>query len=307
MQLIRPAAPAAGARVSLVAAAGPLPDGGLERAIARVRELGWEPLVGEHASARRGYLAGDDEGRLADLNDALARPDNEMIWLLRGGYGTMRIVERAALEALRARPRPLVGFSDNTVLHLAAARQHVVTFHGPHPAASDLSAFSIDCLRQVLEPRAAGTLPLPPGDPPPTTLVSGVAEGPLVGGNLSLLAATTGTPYELRPAGSILFIEEVGEPAYRVDRLLSQLLLAGLFDDVAGVAVGAISECPDSGSPGLPDPHVVVLDRLERLGVPIVYGFPFGHIPRSWTLPVGVRARLDGTAAALEILEPAVV
>lgn len=306
MDLIRPAAPAGGARVSLVAPAGPLPEGGIERAVARVRELGWEPIVGQHAAERSGYLAGGDAGRLADLNDALRRRDNAMIWLLRGGYGTMRIVEEAAIDELAARPRPLVGFSDNTVLHLAANRRGVVTFHGPHPAAHDLSAFSLECLRQVLTPEVAGPLPLPAEDPPPTPLVPGVAEGPLVGGNLSLLAATVGTPFQVQSAGSILFIEEVAEPAYRVDRLLSQLLLARVFDGVAAVAVGAISECPDAGSAGIPDPREVVLERLQGLGVPVVYGLPFGHIPRSWTLPVGIRARLDGSTGALELLEAAV-
>ncbi|HUE95670.1 MAG TPA: LD-carboxypeptidase [Longimicrobiaceae bacterium] len=304
--LIRPKAPPEDARVALVAPAGPLPEGGLARAIGRVRGLGWEPVVGLNADTRSGYLAGTDDRRLHDLNEALRSDEIDMIWMLRGGYGTMRILADVDFDSLARRPRPLVGFSDNTAVHLAAQRHGVITFHGPHPAAADLAGFSLECLRDTLRPEPAGILPHPEGAERPVALEGGVAEGPLVGGNLSLLAATVGTPYEVRAAGAILFIEEVGEPAYRIDRLLSQLLLAGALDGVAGVAVGAVSECPDTGATDVPEPSLVLHERLRHLGVPIVYGFPFGHIPRGWTLPLGVRARLDAGAATLQLLEPAV-
>jgi muramoyltetrapeptide carboxypeptidase len=305
--MILPARLGPGARVSLVAAAGPLPEGGIERASARVKALGWEPLLGKFAGGRWGYLAGRDEERLADLTEALQAPDNDAIWLLRGGYGTMRLLDRLDLTPLRDRPRPLVGFSDNTALHLAARRHDVVTFHGPHPAPREFPAFSLDGLRTMLTtPHPLGELPLPAdATERPISIAAGVAEGPLIGGNLALLAATVGTPYQMDARGAILFLEEVGESMYRIDRLLTQLLLAGLLHEVEGIAVGGVTECPDAGT-GSPTPAEIVEDRLGSLGVPIAIGFPFGHLAESWTLPYGIRARLDATAGTLALLEPAV-
>lgn len=304
--MIRPAAIADGARVALVAAAGPLGEGAVDRAVARVTAWGWEPVLGDHARGRRGYLSASDEERLHDLNAALRAPDVDAVWLLRGGYGTMRILDRIDWPALVDRPRPLIGFSDNTAIHLAAHRAGVVGFHGPHPATEDLTDFSAGVLRRAVTlPEPLGVLPIPDGDQP-RTLVAGAAEGPLIGGNLSLLAALCGTAYQLDATDAILFIEEVGEPAYRIDRMLSQLRMCGALGRVAGIAVGAFSESPDEDRPDLPSAAEVILDRLDGLGVPVAFGFPFGHVDDNWTLPVGVMARLDASAATLEILEPAV-
>ena len=158
----------------------------------------------------------------------------------------------------------------------------------------------------LTDPSPAGAIPFPPDGPDRAyTVVGGSAEGPLVGGNLSLLAATVGTPYAVDARGAILFLEEVGEPAYRIDRLLSQLRLSGALEGVAGIAVGAISDSPEV--PGdHPEPAELLLDRLGELGVPVAFGFPFGHVPDNWTLPMGVRARLDADAGTLEILDAAV-
>jgi muramoyltetrapeptide carboxypeptidase len=306
--VIRPAPLRPGARVALVAPAGPLAEGAVDRALERVRAWGWEPLEGAHARGRHGFLAGTDEQRAADLNAALRDPDNDAIWCLRGGYGTMRILERLDWEALAARPRPLIGFSDNTALHLAALRAGVTTFHGPHPATADFPDFARRCLLRVLgAARPAGLLPFPDAGPARAeTLAGGAAEGPLLGGNLSLLAAMLGTPYAPRAEGAILFLEEVGEPAYRIDRLLSQLHLSGLLARVAGVALGAFSETLEEDMPGIPSPLEVLRERLAPLVVPVAAGFPFGHVPDNWTLPLGVRARLDADAGTLELLEAAV-
>jgi len=305
--VIRPRMLKTGSRVHLVAPAGPLPEGGIERALERVRALGWEPVLGPNAGGRWRYLSGTDSQRLSDIQQAFDSAANDAIWCLRGGYGTMRLLHRLDFTTLLARPRPLIGFSDNTALHLAALRKGIVTFHGPHAAALELPPFAIESLLGTLTSAdPSGLLPLPGGCEPGRTLVPGTAEGRLVGGNLSLLAATVGTPYELDARGAILFFEEVGEPAYRIDRLLSQLLLAGLLDEVSGVAVGAVSESPDDGVPGSSDPEGVIRDRLGPLGVPLSYGLPFGHVPQSWTLPLGVRARLHASEGRLEVLEAAV-
>jgi muramoyltetrapeptide carboxypeptidase len=308
METILPVAPRPGAGVALVAASGPVPDGGVERAIERVESLGWTPLVAPGARLRKGYLAGSDADRLRDLQAAIDATDNDLIWLLRGGYGMMRLLPSLDLTPLRDRPRPIIGFSDVTALHLATRRLGLVTFHGPHAATSEVPDFALSSLHSALEPRAVGVLPFPEeGLQRGVTVTGGTVDGPLVGGNLALLAATIGTPYRVDAEDSILFIEEVGEAAYRVDRLLTQLALAGVFERVAGVALGAFSERPDLGTPGYVDSLEIIGEHLGALGVPVVAELPFGHIPHSWTLPEGVRARLDASAGTLELLEPAVV
>lgn len=305
--MIRPRAIPAGGRVALVAPAGPLAAEAIDRAASRVREWGWEPLIGRNSAGRRGYLSGTDDERLGDLQEAISSRANDAIWCLRGGYGTMRIVDRIDWEPLLRRPRPVIGFSDNTVLHLAMRRMGIVSFHGPHPAVEELPAFSTDLLRRLVsDPEPLGVLPFPASDGRPETLVDGVAEGPLVGGNLVLLAATLGTAWSLQAEGSIVFLEEVGEATYRLDRLLTQLRLSGALRGVRGVVVGALSECSDEHSEETPALSELLVDRLGDLGVPIARGFPFGHQPENWTLPVGVRARLDASAGTLELLEPAV-
>lgn len=304
--MIRPSALRPGSRVALVAAAGPLPEGGVDRAIERVRALGWEPVAGQFCRGRRGYLSGSDAERAADLNDALRDPSIEAVWFLRGGYGTMRILDDIDWPALARHPKALIGYSDNTAVHLAANAVGVAAYHGPHPHAPEFPDFARDSLLRVLtSAEPAGELPFPAGGPQRAeTLAGGVAEGPLVGGNLSLLSTTLGTPYAVQPEGAILFLEEVGEHPYRLDRMLSHLKLAGVLDAVAGVAVGGITETPGENGNALA--HEVLHDRLGGLGVPVAVGFPFGHFDDSWTLPVGLRARLDADAGTLALLEPAV-
>jgi muramoyltetrapeptide carboxypeptidase len=303
--MIRPPALRPGTRVALVAAAGPLPEGGVDRAIERVASLGWEPVAGEFCRCRTGYLAGTDEERAADLNRALRDPSIGAVWFLRGGYGTMRILDALDWDALARHPKALIGYSDNTAVHLAAHRAGVVGFHGPHPHAPEFPDFARDELLRVLTvPEPAGVLPFPADGGRAETITGGIAEGPLLGGNLSLLSATLGTPFAIRPEGAILFIEEVGEHPYRLDRLLSHLRLAGVLSAVAGIAVGGITESPVID--GAPTAAEVVADALGGLGIPVATGFPFGHFDDNWTLPMGVRARLDADAGTLALLEPAV-
>jgi muramoyltetrapeptide carboxypeptidase len=183
-----------------------------------------------------------------------------------------------------------------------------VSYHGPHPATREFTDYSRDLLRRVLcdlEPAGKGSIPAA-GPRRAMAITGGTAEGPLVGGNLSLVAATIGTPFAIQPRGAIVFLEEVGESAYRVDRLLTQLLLAGVFREAAGIAVGAFTETSEGDSGGQPAVEEVLRERLGGLGIPVAMGFPFGHIDDNWTLPMGVRARLHADAGQLELLEAAV-
>jgi muramoyltetrapeptide carboxypeptidase len=301
---IRPAALRPGSRIALISPAGPSKPERLDRALARCAELGLEPVPGRSVLARTGYLAGTDDLRLADFAAAVDDPSIDAIWSLRGGYGTMRLLDRLDLSGMRERPKAFIGFSDNTAVHLALGRHDVVSFHGAH-AGADFGAFTIAGLRRSLfEPDASGELPMPDGACA-QRLVRGIAEAPLVGGNLSLLAAACGTPFALDARDRIVFIEDVNEPAYRIDRAFTQLRLAGCLDGVRGFAFGAFSW--DATTPNDEPPSHELLARLiEPFGVPAVAGLPFGHIDEQWCLPLGVRARLDADTLTLSLLEPAV-
>lgn len=306
--MIRPPALRSGDRVALVAPAGPIDEPKVATALRRCRDLGLEPVPGRAIRSRVGYLAGGDTDRAADLNAAIGG-DNAAIWAIRGGYGSLRALQHVDLRPLRDRPRAFIGFSDNTAVHLALLRLGVVSFHGPHAGFEHFPPATEAAFRQVLfHAEAAGTLPA--SDVGPVTVRAGVAEGPLVGGNLALLAAACGTAHQPDTRGAIVFIEDVAEPLYRVDRMLMQLRMAGALDDIAGLALGDFTAMPDpvhrAATDGEPCLESVVAELLEPLGVPIAMGLPFGHGRENWTLPLGVRARLDAGAGTLSLLEPAV-
>jgi len=313
---IRPPRLARGSRVALVAPAGPLLDrDDLVRAEGLCRALGYEPVLGPNTAQRYGYFAGTDEQRLADLNGALRDPELSAIWCIRGGYGTTRILDRVDFDALARRPKPIIGYSDITaILNAATRRAGVVTFHAPMARAA-MPPFSRRHFERVIgSAEPAGRLerlPEPAGVLLPrenriAVLRGGVAEGPLMGGNLSLLQCLVGTPHFPELDGAILFLEDVGEDLYRVDRMLAHLRMAGALDRLAGVAIGRFTELKRAmtdGALGLDD---VLGTYFLPLGVPVAYGFPIGHIDDQWTLPLGVRSRLDADAGEVDLLEPAV-
>lgn len=298
--MIRPPRLRAGSRVALVAPAGPVAEERVAIALDRCARLGLKPVLGRFAQGRHaGYLAGTDDERRADLAWALTAPDVDAVWALRGGYGTMRLLARTELAALRDRPRAYIGFSDNTAVHLALHARGVMSFHAPH-AGGDLTALAERCVERVLfHDKPAGVLELP-ADRPPLTLRRGVAEGTLVGGNLAILAAMAGTPAPLRARGAILFLEDVGEASYRLDRAWTQLLLSGALDGVAGLAFGRFTDC---GGSELLD---LLRDFADERDVPAVAELPIGHEPDNWTLPMGIHACLDAETGTLELLESAV-
>jgi muramoyltetrapeptide carboxypeptidase len=290
-----------GAKVALVAPAGPLDPDRINLSEERCRSLGLEPLVFPSARLRSGFLAGPDEERLRDLQAAFDDPEVDGVWALRGGYGTMRIVDRLDLRRQLRDPIPFVGFSDNTTLHVRHHALGVVSFHGPHPG-GDFPPESEAAFRRVLfSPSPAGPLPAGPDDPAPRTLVPGSARGRLFGGNLAVLAALCGGPDALDARGRILFLEDVGEPAYRVDRMLTQLARAGVLDGVSGLAFGRFTDCPDGESGAVAE---VLRETAERVGVPAVADLPFGHVAHNCTLPVGGSALLDADSGALILEAP---
>ncbi len=313
---VLPPALAAGSRIALIAPAGPVLDGDdVVRATELCRVLGFEPAVGAHARDKYGYFAGTDAARLADLNAALAAPDIDGVWCLRGGYGVTRLLQGVDYAGFAAHPKPVIGYSDITALHLALYRRTgIVTFHGPVARAA-MPDFTRRHFERVLmrtapagrlEPLASPAGVLVPHRDRIVPLAGGVAEGRLVGGNLSLVQCLIGTDFLPSMGGAVLFLEDVGEEVYRVDRMLAHLRLAGVLAGLAGVAIGRFTEVGRRGADGALGLEEVLRTYLEPLGVPVVAGLPFGHVDDQWTLPVGVRARLDADAGTLDLLEAGV-
>lgn len=298
---LRPRALRPGARVALVAPAGPLGPGVLDKAIDRCRTLGLEPVVYPAATRRTGYLAGSDEERLADLQAAFDDQATDGVWALRGGYGTLRILDGLDLARQRRDPIPFIGFSDNTNVHALHGQAGVVSFHGPHPGADFPPETEASFRAALFSGEAPGPLTSRPGDHAPHVLSEGRAEGRLIGGNLAILASLCGSRDSISARGRILFLEDVGEPAYRVDRMLHQLLRAGVLDGVAGLAFGRFTGV----SEGLSDILAVLSEFADRLGVPAVADLPFGHVEHNCTVPVLASARLDADAVTLTVTEPA--
>jgi muramoyltetrapeptide carboxypeptidase len=316
-QLVRPSKLGPGSRIALIAPAGPLLErDDLTRAEELCRALGYAPTLGKNAYRRHGYLAGTDDERLSDINHAFQDPSIDAIWCIRGGYGSLRLLERIDYAALSRRPKPVMGFSDITaILNAVTRRSGVVTFHAPVARAA-MPRFSREHFEMVLAaPRSAGRLgrlPTPtdvlvPQENRIVTLVPGTAEGPLAGGNLTLLHCLIGTPYFPDLEGAILFLEDVGEDLYNVDRILAHLRLTGAFQALAGVIIGRFSELHRSGRDGALGYDEVLATYFEPLGIPVAYGFPIGHVEAQWTIPLGIRCRLDATAGEVDLLEPAVV
>lgn len=292
---VKPAPLGPGARIAVVAPSGPYDTELLARGVARLAEqTGFEIHVPEAQRGRRsGYFAGDDETRLAELDDALRTPNVDAILLARGGYGIGRLLPRLDLTPLVERPRWFIGFSDGTALHLALARAGLMSVHGPNATTiADASAADLEMLVRLLTEEA------------PAQEISGLdcwvpgaATGGLVGGNLTVLFTEAAAGTLSLPEGCILFLEDVTETSYRVDRMLDALVRGGHFDRVRGLVFGEFTDC----SPGkfhVPV-HQVLSAAAERIGVPSICGFPAGHGAQQRPFVHGGSAALDAARGAL--------
>lgn len=290
-----------GARIALVAPAGPVRGPEMLRcAMANVEALQAVPVVAPHAMQQRGYLAGTDAERAADLQWALDDPAVEAVWCIRGGYGVTRLLPHLTFDGLRQRPKPVLGYSDITALHVALGQATgLVTFHAHmagrtmHPlAATQLAA----ALRHegLLCGRWAEAVPLVPG----------VAAGRLAGGNLAVLSAMVGTPWAPTFRDALVVLEDVGEAAYRVDRMLVQLEQAGSFAGVRGLICGRFTEVPADVAPDAPSCESLVQALAMRLAVPCLGGVPIGHVPDQWVVPLGAHAILDVAARTVHVALP---
>ena len=295
-----------GALIGVIAPAGPVDPALLPAVEALYARHGWRARLYPSCRARHDtlpYLAGTDALRLADLHAALADDEVAAIHCLRGGYGAMRLLPGIDTALLRARPKLLMGYSDITALHALWAAEGLPSLHAPMPASDlirpgredDEAAWAL-LLQQGLPGGTVLAPELEPGEP----VHPGVAEGQLIGGNLSLVAALTGTPWAWNPHRAILFLEDVSESLYRVDRYLQQLALAGVLHAVQGFVLGSFTESEA--------PEALLRERLlplaRELGKPLLGGWPTGHGTPNRPLPLGLRVRLDAGAGTLTVLEP---
>ena len=303
---LRPPRLEAGDRIAVVAPAGAFDPAALARGVERLRARGFEVVHRADIGERVRYLAGPDRRRASELEEALADPAVKAVLCARGGYGSARALEhtRALASEGLARPKILVGYSDITfLLDALTAATGLVTFHGPQVAV-DLAAESFEeSLDDLLATLGGKRFPGPFQAKPLAALVPGEAEGTLLGGCLSMLVTMIGTPWEPSFHDSILFLEDIAEPAFRIDRMLTHLRQAGSLDGVRGVVIGYLK---DVRAPEGTTIEEVFLDALAPLGIPVAMGLEAGHGSPCRTLPLGVRARLDATAGTLEVLEPVV-
>jgi muramoyltetrapeptide carboxypeptidase len=301
-----------GGTLGIVAPASPVASQEvLERGLEVVRREGFRVVLGDHLWDRYGHLAGRDADRAADLHAMFTRPDVDAILCARGGSGSIRLLNYLDWELITAHPKPFLGYSDVTSLQLAFLRRcglpsFFAPMVGPDFAREPTERCQELLWRQVCESTPAGVLD-DPRVADSETLVGGVAEGPCVGGTLALVAATLGTPYELQTEGAIFCFEDVHESPARVERYLTQLLLAGKLTAAAGFLIGNVPwDATEEERARFLTARQVYLDLLVPLGKPLVYGIPFGHDPSPITLPLGIRLRLETAPPRITVLDAAV-
>jgi muramoyltetrapeptide carboxypeptidase len=311
MLLLKPPRLRRGDVIGLIAPASTPKPARVQQGVRYLEGLGYRVRLGRHIGKAHGCFAGTDGERLEDLNAMLRDPQVNAIFALRGGYGCQRLLPRVDYAAARRNPKILAGYSDLTALQLALLkRSGLVTFSGPMPAvefAKGVDPFTEEDFWAALTSRARRRgLPSLENDPP-RCRQAGVAEGPLIGGCCSLLTSNLATPFVPSLHGALLFLEDVHEEPHRIDRMFTQLRNAGVLQRAAGLLLGQFTDRKqhDNGPAHLP--WAKLLDEvLADLPGPCLENVPYGHVPRRWTLPLGVRARLDSKRSRVTLLEPAV-
>jgi muramoyltetrapeptide carboxypeptidase len=316
MATVKPRALKPGETIGVVVPAGPVNRERIDRAIIRVQDRGFRVKTYGDIYRSRGYLAGDDAMRAEEFMAAFADPETAAVWCARGGYGVMRMLHRIDFDVVRDNPKVFIGFSDITALHIPIQRRTgLITFHGPNlqdgfgkpddmPTASQAALWRIVLADQQSTTTTRYSYDLTAVDQLSfQTINGGMAEGELTGGNLAMLNSTMGTPDEVQTDGKILFVEDVSERLYRIDRYLTQLRLAGKFQSVAGILLGSFSydEGDQEDKPG--DIAAFLSEFFANIGVPVLAGFPAGHDRYNLTLPMGGRIKLDADSQQVTLLE----
>ncbi|MFA1736385.1 S66 peptidase family protein [Lysinibacillus fusiformis] len=300
--MIRPKVLEKGDTIGLISASGATPPERLQPAIASIEKLGLKVVVGETCHARHGYLAGTDNLRAADVHRMFQDPMIDGIFCVRGGYGATKILPLLDFEVIKANPKVFVGYSDVTALHIAFNQlSGLVTYHTPMPSTEfirqEMDDYTWQSFCQHIMAAEVEEYGLKnPVDQPMSKLVAGSATGTLIGGNLTLVTASLGTPYEIDTRGKILFLEDIDESEQRVDRMLTQLKLAGKLDGVAGILLGAWTNCGPE-NPHKPEQSLSLQTIFEEILVPfnkpIISGIACGHCLPTMSLPLGRTIMMD--------------
>ncbi|MDE3741988.1 S66 peptidase family protein [Maribacter polysaccharolyticus] len=287
--------------ITLIAPGGPVNDEKIALAIKNIEDLGLKPKLSRNLRAKRGYMAGTDTQRLHDFHNAFADTETKAIWCVRGGDGCNRLLPSIDYDLIKENPKALIGFSDITALINAIYRKTgLVGLHGPI-AAWDFTDFNTKHLKAVLFHGGAGHTVY--GTEKTETLVNGKVTGKLMGGNLSLLSALSGTGFDNDFKDKIVFIEDVGEKPRKVDRMLTQLRQANGLERAKGIILGEFDDCePGEGEDSL-SLIEALKDRLSGLNIPMVYNFPFGHDKNLCTFPVGIQVALDASNKSITFRE----
>ena len=309
LPLIKPPRVRPGDRVGLVSPATAAFETEQTRIwIDALESLELEVILGENYYARHGYFAGEDKARASDINAFFAEPSVRMIFA-RGGWGSPRLLPLLDYDMIRKNPKVLLGYSDATALITGVhVKTGLVTFHGPSP----LNVFSAEHFRRVVMNGEAYLLENPAFITGNTlvqtenrtrTITSGKASGRILGGNLSLLTAVMGSGYLPEWEDSILFIEDVDEAVYRVDRMMTELALAGVLDKIKGFVFGRCTECGPGGGFGSLTMEQMIAEHIKPRGIPAFSGTMIGHIEEQFTIPLGIEVEIDADAGTIELLE----
>lgn len=302
--LIKPRALQPGSHIRVVSPASPINPDQIEDGIKFLESAGYRVTLGDHVFDRLHYLAGRDEDRAADIMAAIRDDSVDGIVFSRGGYGCARLMPFLDIDQMVQAKKPICGFSDITTLHLALNRRGLVSLHTPMLITWSLERepWVYESFQRILR----GENPIIAYTPRAETLTSGNAEGVLTGGCLCLLTDSFGTNYELDCKDKIVILEDVDEPAHRVDAMLTNLINNGQLSSAAGIVVGEMTNTDESADPKIGNWswREIVADRIAPLGIPAVVNFPLGHMRNMLSLPLGVRARLNADSGSLELLEP---
>lgn len=309
---IKPAKLNKGDTIGLIAPGSYISQNQLDESIKNIKDLGYSVKYNESILDKYGYLAGKDSARLKDIHSMFIDKNVKAIFAVRGGYGCARLLPRLDYELIRSNPKILIGYSDITsLLYGIYKKTGLICFHGP-VGTSTFNDYSVSHMTNILtKTQSEYSMKNLPEDVDQIRVIkSGVAEGELVGGNLSIVVSMIGTEFDIETKDKIIFLEDIGEEPYRIDRMLTQMRQSGKFDNCSGIALGVFRKCDvDQDDPEFENSltlQQVFDDRLGDLGVPVIYGLSFGHIINKFTLPFGVNARLDTYNKRITLLESAV-
>ena len=295
-----------GDKVALITPAGPINSAKLSKAVSIVEKLGLKPVWGDKVHKHYGYLAGTDQERLQELLEAYTDPQIKAVFAIRGGYGTLRLLDKIPYKLIAKNPKLLLGFSDITALQMAFLKK--ARLPSLHVNLSSLEhEYTRKIFEQIVFQQDKPVLKFETDfTPKPNVIVPGQAEGLIAGGNLSLLSALCGTGYLPKFKGKIVFIEEINEPPYKIDKMLTQLFLATDIKKAKGIVFGIFNKCNrENFYKNIQDSlslKQILLEKFSNFQAPVVGGFPLGHIDKMSILPIGAKVRLTTNPPQLEIL-----